>query len=160
MKVEYVTPFVSGSVSVIQLLTGVSPKRGKLSIRSEHFTSQELNIVCGVTGDIVGQVIYGMSMKTANLIAKKMIGQPVVTFDQIAAAAIADFGKKINENSVAMLAQQGFTCDITPPTIIKGTTVQISSTVAPALIIPIEIPALGELEINVSLKENRSSVAA
>lgn len=160
MKVEYVTPFVAGSIAVVKMLLGTSPDRGKLAARPQMFTAQQLNIVCGITGDITGQVIYGMSMKTANLIASKMIGQTVTTFDQLAASAIAEMGNMISGNSATLLTQQGFVCDITPPTIIKGTNVRITTTDSPALVIPVIIPVIGDLEVNVSLKERVKPVAA
>ena len=160
MKVEYITPFVLGSANVIKTLTNVTADRGKLSARPQMFTSQQVNIVCGITGDVEGQVIYGMSMKTADKVASLMIGQPIVTFDMLAASAIAELGNMISGNSVGLLAQQGFVCDITPPTIVKGSNVRIATLDIPALVIPMILPNIGELEINVSLKERIRKAAA
>lgn len=159
MKVEYVTPFVSGSITVLEMLLGAAPERGKLSAKPQMFTAQQMNIVCGITGDVAGQVIYGMSLKTAIAVASKMIGQQVETFDQLAASAIAELGNMISGNSSNLLSQQGFTCDITPPTLIKGSNVKITVTDAPALVIPVLIPEIGELEVNVSLRERQAAAA-
>ncbi|MCA0359814.1 MAG: chemotaxis protein CheX [Armatimonadetes bacterium] len=161
MKVEYVTPFVAGSVSVIQTLINSTPERGKLSARPQMFTSQQVNIVCGITGDIEGQVIYGMSLLTANRMASKMLGgQPVPQFDQLAASAIAELGNMISGNSVTLLAQQSYTCDITPPTIVKGSNVKISTLDIPALVIPLVVADVGEIEINVSLQQRKAKAEA
>lgn len=159
MKVEYVTPFVSGSTRVLEQVMNLKAERGKLSARPQMFTAQQLNIVCGITGDVAGQVIYGMSMATANQVAGMMIGQPVKTFDQLAASAIAELGNMISGNSATLLTEQGYDCDITPPTIIKGANVKISTTDAPALVIPVLIGDYGELEINVSLRERERRAA-
>jgi chemotaxis protein CheX len=100
MKVEYVTPFVTASVSVIQTMIGIGAERGKLSARPQLFTSQQVNIVCGITGEIEGQVIYGMSMLTAKNMASQMLGgQEVKEFDQLAASAIAELGNMISGGS-------------------------------------------------------------
>ncbi|MBS1707408.1 MAG: chemotaxis protein CheX [Armatimonadetes bacterium] len=160
MKVEYVTPFVAASMSVVQTLIGSTPARGQLSARPQVFTSQQVNIVCGITGDIEGQVIYGMSVITADKIASQMCGQPIVTFDQLAASAIAELGNMISGNSATLLSQQGYSVDITPPTIVKGTNVKITTLDIPALVIPIEITDIGQLEINVSLQERTKTLAA
>jgi chemotaxis protein CheX len=159
MKVDYVLPFVEACVSVIQAMAGATPERGQLSARPQMFTSQQLNIVCGITGQIEGQVIYGMSIQTADKIASKMLGTNVVTFDQLAASAIAELGNMISGNSMTLLAGKGFGCDITPPTIVKGTNVKISTLDIPALVIPMTIPDMGSLEINVSLQERRPRAA-
>lgn len=159
MRVEYVTPFVAASMSVMQQLVQVSPVRGQLTARPRVFTSQQINIVCGITGAVEGQVIFGMSALTADKIASAMIGQPIVTFNQLAASAIAELGNMISGNAMTLLSQQGFVCDITPPTIVKGSNVKITTLDIPALVIPMTLANIGELEINVSLQERKRAAA-
>lgn len=159
MKVEYVSPFAEASVRVFETLIGCKPERGGLSARPQMFTSQQINIVCGITGQIEGLVIYGMSMITADKIASKMIGAPVVTFDQLAASAIAELGNMISGNSASLLHSQGFQCDITPPTIIRGSNVSVTTLDIPAIVIPMTLAEIGLFEVNVSLQE-RTRLAA
>lgn len=159
MKVEYVSPFAEAAVSVMQMLLNKNPERGKLSARPQIFTTQQINVVCGITGDIAGLVIYGMSMVTADRIASTMIGAPVVAFDGLAASAIAELGNMISGNSLSLLSAQGFKCDITPPTIIRGTNVKISTLNIPALVIPLIVEEIGPIEINVSLAEKKEMAA-
>jgi chemotaxis protein CheX len=160
MKVEYVLPFVAGATNVLSMLLSVTPERGNLSARPTVFTTQQINVVCGVTGVVEGQVIFGMSVQTADKIAGLMIGQPVVTFDALAASAIAELGNMISGNSMTQLAGAGFECDITPPTIIRGTNVRISTNDIPAIVIPLEIEGVGSFEVNVSLQERKRLAAA
>jgi chemotaxis protein CheX len=94
-----------------------------------------------------------MSIVAADRIASEMLGSPVVTFDQLAASALAELGNMISGNSMTLLAGQGYTCDITPPTIIKGSNVKIATLDTPALVIPMRLADIGEFQINVSLKE-------
>jgi chemotaxis protein CheX len=159
MKVEYVSPFVEAAVKVMELLLHKTPERGQLTARPQVFTTQQVNIVCGITGDIEGQVIYGMNIIAADKIASLMLGQPVVTFDQLAASAIAELGNMISGNSATLLTGQGYSCDITPPTIIKGSNVKISTLDIPALVIPMRLKDIGDFEINVSLKERTKRAA-
>jgi chemotaxis protein CheX len=88
-----------------------------------------------------------------------MLGAPVVTFDQLAASAIAELGNMISGNSVTLLSSQGYKVDITPPTIVKGSNVKISTLDIPALVIPMRLKDIGEFEINVSLQERRKRAA-
>lgn len=160
MKVEYVTPFVSGAISVSEMLLGVTPSRGNLSARPALFTSQQVNVVCGITGPVHGHVIYGMSVTTADQIASKMIGEPIKTFDALAASAIAELGNMICGSSMQNLSSAGFVCDITPPTIIRGTNVRMSTADVPTLVVPLNLGDLGVLEINLSLAERTRLKAA
>src|SRR5215469_18716429 len=112
MKVQFINPFVDASFRVIEMVLGMKPKKGVLAMRPAVFTSQQCNIITGVTGMIEGQVIYGMSLITADKIASLMIGQPIRTFDQLAASAIAELGNMITGNSISLLAEAGYRCDI------------------------------------------------
>lgn len=118
--VELVNPFVAAAFSTLSMILNESPTRGQLSAKPIAVTSHQVNIVIGVTGDIVGHVIIGMSLTTADKTASIMIGQQVTTFDELAASAVGELGNMICGNGLLNLSQQGHTCDLTPPTVIRG----------------------------------------
>ncbi|MBC8063771.1 MAG: chemotaxis protein CheX [Chlorobia bacterium] len=159
MKVEYVSPFAEASINVLAKLIDCRPERGNLSARSQLSTSQQINLVCSITGQVEGLVIYGMSTMTADKLVSKITGEPVAVFDQASASAIAEFGNMISGQSASLLTDQGFNCDITPPTIIRGTNVSVTALDTPALVIQMNIPNIGLLEINVSLQERKKLAA-
>jgi chemotaxis protein CheX len=66
----------------------------------------------------------------------------------------------ISGHSMNQLSGAGYICDITPPTIIRGSNVHVSTLGIPALVIPLKIPDIGELEINVSLQERHQAKVA
>jgi chemotaxis protein CheX len=155
MKVDYVNPFVVACRSVLKQVVKVEPELGRVTARPRIFTTQQCNILAGIAGHIEGQVIFGMSLITADRLATQMLGHPVVTFDQMAASAITELGNMIAGNAVTLLADAGFPAQITPPTIIRGTNVRVSTLDIPALSIPMAVGDLGDLEVNVSLRERR-----
>ncbi len=152
MKVQYINPFVDASFKVIEMVLNMKVEKGQLAMRPAVFTSQQCNIITGVTGKVEGQVMYGMSLITADKVASQMLGQPVRTFDQLAASAIAELGNMITGNASVLLSEAGYSCDITPPSIIRGTNVKMSTLNIPALVVPLCID-LGEIELTVSLQE-------
>ena len=154
MKVEYINPFVVASFSVLEMVLANRPVKGDLAMQPATFTSQQCNVVCGVTGQVHGQVIYGMSLTTADKIASAMLGQAIKVFDQLAASAIAELGNMISGNAMLHLSESGFVCDITPPTIIRGTNVKISTLSIPAIVIPVTTEQ-GELSITVGLQSRK-----
>ena len=151
MKAEYINPFILAAVSVLEMVLGEAPRQGTPAMQPATFTSQQCNVVCGVTGQAHGQVIYGMSLATADKVASAMLGQPIKTFDQLAASAIAELGNMISGNAMSQLSEGGYVCDITPPTIIRGTNVKISTLSIPAIVIPLGT-AQGQLLITVGLQ--------
>ena len=151
MKVEYINPFVLASFSVLESLLSKVPIKGDLAMQPATFTSQQCNVVCGVTGEVHGQVIYGMSLTTADKIASTMLGQTIKTFDQLAASAIGEMGNMISGNAMQHLSEAGWVCDITPPTIMRGTNVKISTISIPAIVIPLTLDQ-GEVFITIGLQ--------
>lgn len=159
MKTEYVNPFISAATSVIEMVISEPPKRGSIAARPQIFTSQQINVVYGVTGPVQGQVIFGMSVQTATNIAGRMVGNPVHSFDALAASAIAELGNMISGNAMTSLSNAGFDSDITPPTIIRGSNVKISTMDIPALVIGFSLGSLGEFELTVCVRERPARAA-
>jgi len=151
MKVEYINPFVLASFSVLETVLGHKPNKGQLAVQPCSFTSQQLNVVCGVSGQVAGQVIYGMSLSTADRIASAMLGAPIKIFDQLAASAIAELGNMISGNAMLLLSEQDIICDITPPTMIRGTKIEINTLSIPAIVLPLETEH-GEMFITIGLQ--------
>lgn len=159
MRSEYVSPFAQAGSAAVKNILGVEASRGALSVHPVAKTTQQLNIVFRISGSIEGLVIYGMSMITADRIAGRMIGSPVVTFDQVAASALSELGNMISGAAATMLAAQGYPSVITPPSIIRGTNVRIGPNDLKTLIIPFNLPGLGTLEVNAALRECRQAAA-
>lgn len=154
MRVEFVNPFLSAGSDVLIQFVGGSIEQGQLSVRTAIFTSQEISIVVGVSGQVKGQVIYGMSTVTAAKIASAMMGSELVSFDEMAMSAISELGNIISGNAMSLLSEAGFTCDITPPTIVRGVNVQLA-TQTPALLVPLATTC-GNVDISVALQEGKA----
>ena len=69
MKIEIVNPFITGAVHVLVEYIGSEMEQGQLAVRTAIFTTQQVSIIVGVSGEVRGEVIYGMSPVTATKIA-------------------------------------------------------------------------------------------
>jgi chemotaxis protein CheX len=151
MKAEYINPFVQASFAVLEMLVGDRPTKGEIAVQPKTFATQPCSVVCGVSGEVKGQVIYGMSLETCDAIASAMLGQPIVDFDELASSAIGELGNMISGNAMQFLSEAGWVCDITPPTIMRGADMKISTVSIPAVVIPLRLP-LGDLFITIGLQ--------
>jgi chemotaxis protein CheX len=97
---------------------GVAPEMGKLGARRGVFTSQQCNVVFGVTGELEGQIIFGMTLFAADKIASEMLMAPVLTFNELAASAIAEMGNMISGGALTGLSAVGYKCWLSPPSLI------------------------------------------
>ena len=160
MKVEFVAPFAEATSAVAEMMMGAKPSRGQLSAKPELFTALPVNILCGVNGDLEGLVMYSMSKETALAIAGSMMGTPSRVFDQLVASAISELGNMITGNSSSIFSSQGVVCNITPPTLVRGNSIRISTFNTPTLVIPLIFEGIGQIEVNVSLRETKIALAA
>jgi len=151
MKVEHVRPFATASVEVCRSLLGIDPQRGDLAVLRVLETSRQINAVCSIGAGLSGFVMLSMSARTANQIAARLTGTSVVTFDQMAASAIAEFGNMVGGRSVTLLAEAGIECVLSPPTVIRGTQTPIQGAPGPALLIPLLLGDFGTVDVVVSL---------
>jgi len=78
-------------------------------------------------------------------------GRRVLSLDETATQAIAEFGGRILAGSGELLSKAGYPCEIAPPSVIRGTNVAISESI-PALVIPLST-SLGKMELHVALEE-------
>lgn len=158
MRAEFINPFLTASFSVLNMVLGTLPTKGPIGAQNDGKTSHQVNIVCGVTGHLHGQIILGMGQTTANRIASAMSGQPLKVFDHFVASAIAELGNMISGNALMSLSESGFVCDITPPTIIRGSSVEISTHHIASICINLSTE-FGDLTVTVGLCEAAESAA-
>ncbi len=151
MKVEFVEPFVKAGLEVIEAYSGAPLSRGPLSVRRTTFTTEDVNIVAGVSGDVRGSAIYAMPLATALNLASTMLGERVLVMDELSWSAIAELGNIITGHATELLFQAGLNCQMNPPAVLRGANMEISTTVA-ALVVPLSTPS-GTFEINVAIEE-------
>ncbi|MGM0607439.1 MAG: chemotaxis protein CheX [Candidatus Muiribacteriota bacterium] len=156
MRVEYINPFVESAISVLAEMAGATFTRGDLALKTFPMVSKGLVIVIGVAGEIEGRVLYDMDKKTAMKVAGLMMGgEEVNEYDEMVASALAELGNIISGNAISQLNDLGFTFDITPPTLFSGDKLEMSnpSIGTQTLVIPLKSDEVGEIVVNVALKE-------
>ncbi len=155
MNVEYINPFINGTQAVLKNLCNEETTLGKIYLKSSPFTGETISIIIGVTGDIKGQVIFSLGHSSACSIASKMMmGMPVTEMDELAKSAISELTNMILGNTATLFYNAGIIIDITPPSLLMGQNVQISTTKTQTICIPLQLSDGNPLEIDVSLQPN------
>ncbi|TDT71739.1 chemotaxis protein CheX [Hypnocyclicus thermotrophus] len=152
MNVEYINPFTQATFDVLNMLGAFSPKIGKLSVKNEPVPSYGVSVIVGVIGNIKGQIVYSFTEDTARGIASAMMmGMPVEAFDEMAKSAVSELANMISGNASTGIAAKGLEVDISPPTLITGNNVRITSNVKQTVVVPIETTA-GVIEVNIAVE--------
>ncbi len=153
MKVEYINPFIKASTEVLKMIAQIDFVTGKPYVKTSPFTPASVLIVVGITGEIQGQAIISMSQELAMGIASKMMmGMPVTELDEMSKSALSELGNMIMGNAATLLYNQEVQVDITPPSLMVGAGITISSSSMKTIGVPLN-SELGTLNFDISIKE-------
>lgn len=154
MKAQLINPFITAANEVLSKEAAVSVERdGPLKMTTDGVNPQDVTALIGITGKIKGAVLYSMSQEMASGVFAAMMGKPVTELDDPGRSAIGELGNMITGQAAILLEEAGYTCDLSPPTIIEGRGIHISSLTIPTVALHIKTE-LGKMQINVGLAED------
>jgi chemotaxis protein CheX len=149
MKAEYINPFLESARIVIEQVANVRPTTGQLGVKDVKFVEKYIWIQIGMTGQMQGDIMFGLHESVALKMVSAMMGGFVITeMDEMGKSAISELGNMISGNASTMLYNQGVRVDITPPKLIHAITEE-GFQVKKALTIPLIMEGIGELDIQV-----------
>lgn len=150
MKAEVINPFLESARIVIEQVIQVSPSTGMLGIKDIELIDNHIWIQVGMTGQLTGNIIFGIAEPVALKMVSAMMGGYVITeMDEMGQSAISELGNMISGNASTILSNQGVSVDITPPKLMKWESMSILP--RKALSIPLMMEGIGELDIQVMI---------
>lgn len=155
MKADYLNPFLNSIVQIVQSQLFESPQRGKIYLRTTYpYKVQQVALIVGITGSIQGQVVISMDRQTAlGAAARMMMEDSLDDLDEYAQSALSEMANMITANATISLSDAGFSCDITPPSLVVGEDVEITPReTIKTIAIPLVL-TMGSIEVNLSLEE-------
>jgi len=153
VKAEYINSFIKASTEVLNNFVADKFSVGRPYIRNNPFPTREIIIILGITGDIKGQAVFSLTEDMAKKIASgMMMGMPVDEIDEMAKSALSELGNMIMGNSATLLFNVGAKIDITPPSLVKGTSIEISSAGMETICVPL-VSEMGEIEFDIGIKK-------
>lgn len=156
LKAEFINPFIGAAYEIIKRVTEIEATKGELSLANSPVRGDEVNVVIGVTGDLKGQIIFCLSEATALVFASRMLmNLTTETFNELAKSAICEMANMILGRAVTSLSERGYFCTLTPPALLLGKNVVVSTQVLKFLVIPLETK-YGPITINAALQEKQA----
>jgi len=153
MNVEYINPFIEASQTVLKQIAGVNAKLGKVYIKTSPYKSDSIVIIVGLTGKMRGQAIFSMSKTVAMDIASSMMGgMPVTELDEMSRSAVSEMANMILGNAATILFNRGVSIEITPPSLLMGENMQVSSDKLKIICIPLILDNGNVIEIDISVE--------
>ncbi|WP_413373432.1 chemotaxis protein CheX [Paenibacillus taichungensis] len=151
MKAEVINPFLESARNVFEQLIQVSPSTGSLAVKNVEYIADHVWIVIGMTGQLSGNIVFGIQESVALKIVSAMMGGFVITeMDEMSKSAISELGNMISGNASTILSNQGVIVDITPPQVMNSEYLT-SFSATKALSIPLLMDGIGEMDIQVMI---------
>ncbi|WP_422658227.1 chemotaxis protein CheX [Paenibacillus sp. EC2-1] len=151
MKAEVINPFLESARLVIEQVIQVSPSTGNLGVKEISLIDNHIWIQIGMTGQMSGDIVFGLQEQVALRMVSVMMGGYVLTeMDEMGQSAISELGNMISGNASTILSNQGVSVDITPPKVIRSVNIT-EFTQKKALSIPLVMDGIGELDIQVMI---------
>lgn len=152
LNIELAKPFVDATYDFLNLEIGLQVTKEPAAATTTQGTSQEINVIIGITGAVSGQMIYGMSMTTAKSIAGLMLGRQIDSLDRTAQSALCELGNMVSGMAISRYDEQHSDVALTPPSLIAGKNIFISTLKLGCLRVSC-ISEIGTIDVTVALKE-------
>jgi len=153
VKAEYLNPFIKAGIEILNQMTQIEFQVGKPTLKTSPCTADNIVILIGITGDIKGQAMMSFDEETAFYIVSKMMGGMEVTeLNEITRSALSELGNMILGNSATLLFNQGIKIDITPPTLMVGNNLSVSTNQMQPICVPLQKEDR-KIEMNIFVKE-------
>jgi len=147
-------PFIEAANEVLLAEAEVATNRGNLTLHKSAFTSNAITVLISLVGQVQGVVLYGLSIPTGVELVSRMMGQEFDEFDDLAQSGIAELGNVITGRATIKLSQAGYTANISPPTLILGEGVKISTLDFSRIVVPLNTK-IGDVAVHLALRESK-----
>jgi len=138
MNVEYINPFVEACRIVLKQVVHVEANLGKIYVKNSPYSGSAVVIIVGLIGDLKGQAVLSLNAATAISIASVMMGGMAIDeLTDLSRSAVSELVNIILGTAASLLSQKKIRIDITPPTMVTGDGVTISSDKMTTICIPV-----------------------
>lgn len=137
LDVKHINPFLQSTMTIFENAAQIKLALGKPTVTVLDFPDHIFALQVGITGDLKGQVLLVMTIDNAKEVASKMMfGMSVEELDEISTSALSELSNMIMGNTATLFSTQSIHIDITPPMVMLGTQMHITSE-AQALKVPL-----------------------
>jgi chemotaxis protein CheX len=144
MNAQYINPFLSSSIHVIEAMMQVKASVGKVGLKTID-NGDYLLLKIGILGQFQGDVVFCFPREVAiKIVSSMMGGYPIAEFDDMCRSAISELGNMISGNASTILYNDGIVVDITPPKLMDDGR---SFAQKRAITIPLAISDIGNFDI-------------
>jgi chemotaxis protein CheX len=146
-------PFVEAAMEVLQAECSLAVGRGSLALQRTSLTTDEVTVLLSLIGQVQGVVLYSMSEQTGLGLVSRVMGQEFSAFGSLAQSGVSELGNVITGQASVKMSQAGWSVNISPPTLIRGKGVTLSTLDFTRVVVPLQTEA-GQITVHLAVRES------
>ena len=146
---KHIQTILNGTIQSLKSVIPITMDIKSPSLMVQPFVQKEMGVLIGIIGDIKGRIIIDSSAETFSAIGASMFGMPLE--GEMLESFTGELGNMVAGNICTSVASSGVEIDITPPTVIVGTTRLYGF--QHAFKLPVVLENIGELTIILTIDE-------
>ena len=155
MDVQYINPFLEGTVNVLTTMAFVEPRVGKPFIKKDRIARGDISGIIGLTGVVNGSLALSFSEGCIIRIVSNMLGEEITEMNGDIQDAVGEITNMVSGTARKKLEAMGISLQSAIPTVVTGKDHSICHVMAgPSIVIPFEIDA-GSFAVDVCMGENK-----
>jgi chemotaxis protein CheX len=154
MDAKLLNPFIQAAVEVLKAEVGANVSRGEISLQKSSLTSDDITVLINLIGDVYGVVMYGMPTPTCLNLVSKIMGQEFTELSSLAQSGVAELGNVISGQATIRFSETGYKSNISTPTVLNGSGIEISTLDFPRIVVPLETQ-FGILTVHLALRAKK-----
>ena len=146
---KHIQTVLNGTIQSLKSVIPIAMDIKSPSLMVQPFEQKEMGVLIGIIGDIKGRIIIDSAAESFSAIGESMFGMPLE--GEMLESFTGELGNMVAGNLCTSVAADGIEIDITPPTVIVGTTRLYGF--QHAFKLPIVIENIGEMTIILTIDE-------
>ncbi|MFJ7826314.1 chemotaxis protein CheX [Psychrobacillus sp. NPDC096623] len=117
---KHIQTVLNGTIQSLKSVIPISMDIKPPSLMVQPFEQKEMGVLIGIIGDIKGRIIIDSTAESFSAIGATMFGMPLE--GEMLESFTGELGNMVAGNICTSVASSGVQVDITPPTVIVGST--------------------------------------
>ena len=140
-NVEIAKAVIAATGNILTTMANISPKSGKLFVKTDQTALGDFSAVIGVTGMHKGSICVTFTRKGAISITRAMLGEDIEDLERDVADTVGEIANMVSGQARAALAEKGIVLQGSTPTVVVGEKHRISHmSKAPVMCVPFAMP--------------------
>jgi chemotaxis protein CheX len=153
MDVNFINPFLQGTIEVLTKMAFVEPRPGKVYLKETSLAQGDVSGIIGITGDMIGSLAISFSESCICHLIGRMLGESITEANHVVFGGVGQLTNMTPGVARTYLEKDGMEVYAAIPSVVYGKNHTINHILkAPSIVIPFETDE-GSFVVDVCIKK-------